>query len=183
MTGGLGWQYDTFSEVRDVLDKGGARLATAREYADWLEGHLWNRWGSQDFDFTAGKAEEQVYILTKDTGLPPLTGALALKIIVPEGIRVNLTGGSLGHSSLYFMEDYSAQMGQDHKVLIYSDALDVMGKEGYYAEDFIYAKPRPQEEFNRKVVRPNAAKVEEAARHGTTRQMAVKVAKFRQKQP
>lgn len=133
-------------------------MATAQEYADWVEGHLWNRWGSLDFEFPDSKAATQgIYVITKDIDLPKLSATQGLKIIVPQGVKVNVTG-DIGDNEVFFMEDYSAKMSKNHKLSIYSDVLDALDPLGYCVESFLYAKPAAKEDFNKAVVRPATAR-------------------------
>lgn len=183
MTHRLGWQYEQYPEVRKVLDQGEARMATSTEYADWLEGHLWNRWGSVDFDFLSSKSTGPgVYVVTKDIELPPLSGALGLKIIVPQGVNVKING-DIGDNEVFYMDDYSARMSKNHKMGIFSDVLSVLGERGYSAESFLYATPRAQEDFNQSVVRPSVAKAVHSIQVGLSEDMTVRRIQLKPKTP
>ena len=180
----LGWQYEQYPEVRKVLDQGQARIATAEEYSDWLEGHLWNRWGSLDFEFPNSDAKSQsIYIVTKDIDLPPLNGALAMKIIAAEGVTVNMPNGP-GDNEVFRMDDYSATMNKNHKLKIYNDVLDALTPRGYFAESFIYAERRPTADFNKAVMRPNLVRAAvDTAHKGLSEDVSVRPLQLKPKAP
>lgn len=168
----LGWQYEQYQDVREVLDQGAARMASAQEYADWLEGHLWNRWGSIDFDFRDGKASAQgIYTVLKDIDLPEFRGAQGLKLIVPQGVKVNFAG-DIGDNEVFFAEDYTAKMSANHKLAIYSDVLDALDPRGYSAESFIYATAK--KDFNRAVIRSATERAFENILGGLTQDAKVR---------
>ncbi len=79
------------------------RPATAGDYQQWLEGHGKNGGRvthAYDYPLPAG----EFYVAVRDFEMYPLTGSSAIKVIVPENVKV--LGGELGHSNLFFMNGY-----------------------------------------------------------------------------
>ncbi|MBA7700059.1 hypothetical protein ES703_108765 [subsurface metagenome] len=103
-------------KVNELL-KGKLRQARVKDYKNWLAGFLEK--GNKPthcYEYPLERGMEEWKVACSDFQILPLFGANSLQIIIPKGIK--FLGGELGHSNLYFMDDFSCLGGW---VPIYSD--------------------------------------------------------------
>lgn len=122
------------NKIHHMLEKNGLRLAEAHEFATWVEGHLHLADGRHDYSFPQN-GMHRLFIATRDFELPELHGALAIDVIVPEGIKV--THENLGDSRLYHLDGYH-MIGED--IRIPPEVLQLLSERGVLPEEFIYAE-------------------------------------------
>ncbi len=93
------------------------RHATIEDYANWLKGFIKSGGRPRYYrDYPFIQMQDEFFVAQHDFWMVPLYGALSVEIIIPKGIRY--LGGELGHSKLYFFEDFSCS---DNCVSVYSD--------------------------------------------------------------
>lgn len=117
-----------------LLDGSGIRAARPEEFADWVQGHLSQGRGTQDYSFIPN-GMNRIYVATRDLELPALHGALAINLIVPAGVEVKYS--DLGDNRLFLMKDYAAT-AQD--IRIPPAVAAELSRRGVFAEEFIYAE-------------------------------------------
>lgn len=99
------------------------RRASLKDYVDWLcgfieEGNEPSHAYDYPIDDLGGfvvvqggvrrvSALDSFFVAEKDFELIPLYGARAMRIIVPKGVK--FLGGELGHTYLYFMDEYEVE--------------------------------------------------------------------------
>lgn len=100
-----------------LLLQGKIHPATTEDYKRWLRGFL-AKGGkiSHVYDYPMSQTISEWFVAFKDFEISPLYGASSVYIIVQSGVR--FLGGNLGHSGLYFMDEYTQNGGF---VPIYSD--------------------------------------------------------------
>lgn len=123
------------------IGKENVRPATAEDYSKWVEGYMKQGVEPNYYCNTPLNESTDIFLVAKQNfKVPKLYGAQAVNIIVPEGIEIGLDEGNLGHSTLYFMEDFSIKDAQNYydtddkgsnkSVTIYSDThSNSMGSE------------------------------------------------------
>lgn len=121
-------------KVHHLLEKNGLRLAEPREFADWVEGHLHLADGRHDYSFPPN-GMHRIFVATRDFELPELHGALAIDVIVPEGIEVRHE--RLGDNRIYRIDGFHTT-GPD--IRIPPEVLEVLLERGLLPEEFIYAE-------------------------------------------
>lgn len=120
--------YNVSAQARAVIDQGQARMATAKEYADWVEIYIRN--GGRITRICDYDTPDMFIIIKKDVDIPPLRNASALHVIVPEGVRVHLNKrddpSGLGNNELHYMADgvvAHTRPYRDTIVCLYKDTL------------------------------------------------------------
>ncbi len=98
-----------------LLLQGKTVRASKRDYEKWLAGYL-NQGGKPTHSYDYGMPEDSWLVATKDFQIEPLHGSNSLQIIVKSGVIFK--GGELGHTNLYFMDDFKLMGGW---VPVYSD--------------------------------------------------------------
>lgn len=122
------------NKVHHHLERNGLRLATPHEFADWVEGHLHLADGRHDYTFPQG-GMQRIFVATRDFDLPELHGALAIDLIVPEGIAVRHE--NLGDNRLYHLDGFH-MTGEG--IRIPPEVLQLLSERGVLPEEFIYAE-------------------------------------------
>ena len=93
------------------------RQAKVWDYKEWLAGYLEKgKKPTHYYNYPMKRSLDEWRVALHDFEIVPLFGANALCIIVAKGVKCK--GGELGHSHLYFMDDFS-QVGDF--VPVYSD--------------------------------------------------------------
>lgn len=97
------------------------RPATAEDYSKWVEGFM-EKGGKPEYycNTPITDATDIFLVAKKDFTVPKLYGAQAVNLIIPKDINIDAESGELGHSTLYFMKDFSIT-GKSKSVKIYSD--------------------------------------------------------------
>lgn len=136
----LGMKYNMSPEVHAILDKAKARLATVREQAEWVVGHVNAHEGNQSYEFPLrDRTDDLVYIIASDIELPPLYGAEALTLIVPPGIKV--THRALGDNRVLYMDGFGIDNDPGHDIMLGPALVNELSKKHHIlAEDFVYAE-------------------------------------------
>ena len=98
-----------------LLLQGKTVRASKRDYEKWLAGYL-NQGGKPTHSYDYGMPEDSWLVATKDFQIEALHGSDSLQIIVKSGVIFK--GGELGHTNLYFMDDFKLMGGW---VPVYSD--------------------------------------------------------------
>lgn len=83
-------------------------------YDAWLTGHL-KRGGKVTHFYDYDMPRDQWYLATLSFEIQPLYGALGIKVVVPEGVKVT---GSTGHSALYFMDGFTSRSFRDLPAIV-----------------------------------------------------------------
>lgn len=122
------------NKIHHLLEKNGLRQAAPHAFADWVEGHLHLADGQHDYSFPPN-GMHRIFVATRNFELPELHGALAIDVIVPDGIEVS--HGSLGDNRLYRLDGFHTT-GSD--IRIPPDVLEVLLARGVLPEEFIYAE-------------------------------------------
>lgn len=86
-----------------LLLQGKISKASKRDYKKWLAGYM-NQGGRPTHSYDYGMPEDDLFIAIKDFQIGLLHGSDALQIIVKSGVIFK--GGELGHTNLYFMDDF-----------------------------------------------------------------------------
>ncbi|TAL38483.1 MAG: hypothetical protein EPN97_04090 [Alphaproteobacteria bacterium] len=136
----LGIKYNMSSEVHAILDRAKARIATVREQADWVVGHLHGHEGNQSYRFQPQHTmDDTVYVIAQDIELPPLYGEEALTLIIPRGVTVKHR--ALGDNRLYYMNRFEIENDPGHDIVV-SPALahELSKKRNLLVDDFVYAE-------------------------------------------
>lgn len=81
------------------------RRATPAEYSAWMRGFLAR--GFQPTHVYDRAMPNTFYVAVDTVDLPSFCGSAALHIIVPGGISVHLTHGDAGHSTLFYMDNFT----------------------------------------------------------------------------
>ncbi len=111
--------FDLLDEKAKSMLAGKLRVGSKFDYEDWLTGYmLHGNDPTQYFDIPWFKAGINMFVATNDFQLTPLYGVSAISVLVPKGIK--FIGGELGHSKLYFEEEYRMQ-GEFLYVPVYGD--------------------------------------------------------------
>ncbi|GAI06623.1 unnamed protein product [marine sediment metagenome] len=113
-------EHEERLEKISKLFRGKLRQARVEDYKNWLAGFL-EKGGKPThcYDYFLESSLDQWRVAFSNFQVIPLFGADALNIIIPNGIK--FLGGELGHSTLYFMHDFSRKAITDGWVPIYSD--------------------------------------------------------------
>lgn len=102
--------------VHELL-QGNIRPATVNNYIKWLRGYL-QKGGkvTHTYDYPMDRVISSWVVAHSDFAIAPLHGSYSLNIIVLNGVKFN--GGNLGHSKLYFMDEFTHE---SNLVPIYTD--------------------------------------------------------------
>ena len=98
-----------------LLLQGKTIRASKRGYEKWLAGYM-SQGGKPTHSYDYDMPEDRWVIAIKDFQIEPLHGSDSLQIIVKSGVIFK--GGDLGHTNLYFMDDFKLMGGW---VPVYSD--------------------------------------------------------------
>ena len=91
-----------------TLNALGLRKATICDYCEWLSGYLYFR--DKDItDISDNFNCRDFFVVTKDIQIRPFCGSLSIRIIVPNNVKVECLSKDLGHSTLFFMKDFSLE--------------------------------------------------------------------------
>ena len=86
-----------------LLLQGKTVKANKGDYEQWLAGYM-NQGGKPTHSYNYDIPEYGWFIAIKDFQIEPLHGSNSLQIIVKSGVIFK--GGELGHTNLYFMDDF-----------------------------------------------------------------------------
>ena len=89
--------------------------ASKRDYEKWLAGYM-GQGGKPTHSYDYDMPKDKWLVATKDFQIEALHGSDSLQIIVKSGVIFK--GGELGHTNLYFMDDFKLMGGW---VPVYSD--------------------------------------------------------------
>lgn len=104
-----------------------ARPATINEYVDWLIGYL--KKGGEitlRYNYPMTTVLEKWFVVEKDFAMRPLHGARSVNLIVPQGVKFLGNKEDLGHSNLYFEDDFSTLNDTFDHIPSYRDILDLI---------------------------------------------------------
>lgn len=91
-----------------LLLQGKTVRASKRDYEKWLAGYL-SQGGKPTHSYNYDMPEDRWFVATKDFQIEALHGSDSLQIIVKSGVIFE--GGELGHTNLYFMDDFKLMGG------------------------------------------------------------------------
>lgn len=91
--------------------------ATVKDYTAWLRGYM-DRGKEPNHIVDHPFDGDKFYVITRNMEIPTLHGAMAVNLIIPEGVEVSFR--DIGHTSLYFMKGYTTT---DRSVTVYSDIV------------------------------------------------------------
>lgn len=102
---------------RNVFIHDNIRPATIDDYKEWLQGYIWNG-GEATHYYDYNFPTDEFFVLKKSGELPTLYGSYSINIIIPVGLALGVEKNKIGHSNLYYMEDYEHE---GHWVPIYKN--------------------------------------------------------------
>lgn len=135
------WVYRTHPGAAEALDAAAARVATAKDMADFIEVFSKTAARQHYHENKRDMGKGDVYVATRDFTLKPLYGAPSIKIIIPKGVTVTLTQAGLGHSDVYDMND-ATEKG-NHGIDIYRDVGRLLKQRGCIPRDYVPPPPPP----------------------------------------
>ena len=91
-----------------LLLQGKTIRASKKDYEKWLAGYM-NQGGKPTNSYDYDMPEDKWFLATKDFQIEALHGSNSLQIIVKSGVIFK--GGELGHTNLYFMDDFKLMGG------------------------------------------------------------------------
>lgn len=83
------------------------RPATVEDYTKWLEGY--KRRGGKISSYKTQFSQLSIRIVDKDFTIFPLFGSLGLSYLVMPGVKITYANGNPGHSTVYFMDNFSME--------------------------------------------------------------------------
>ena len=103
------------------------RPATINEYIDWLIGYL-KKGGeiTHSYDYPMTRVLEEWFVVEKDFTIRPLYGARSVNLIVPHGVKFLGKKKDLGHSNLYFEDEFKTLNDTFDEIPVYCDILDLI---------------------------------------------------------
>jgi len=108
--------------ARDAFLAEYCRPATAEDYRAWLDGFIA---ANPDTEFYTRYHEfnlhQNWYVLVKPVDVNKFTNSRSFELIVPKDVAVYVTLCELGHSQIYFMEDFSMMTFGYHRPEIFKD--------------------------------------------------------------
>ncbi|MEZ0262001.1 MAG: hypothetical protein ACAH80_13400 [Alphaproteobacteria bacterium] len=132
------WQYTTHPDAGKALEAAGARYATIGEVAAFLAPFSKTQQKQSYNEVNGTFRDDDYYVATRDFTLPPLHGALSVRIIVPKGIHCTHADG-LGHSQVFDMNDHT--LHGSSFLMLTSDLMREVRQRGGDPKD--YAPPPP----------------------------------------
>lgn len=83
------------------------KRGSLEHYKKWLKGYLY-KGGEITHYYDYEMHTDKLYIISYDTEIPALYGAMSLMLIVEEGVLVAFPDG-LGHNNVYYMDSHEVK--------------------------------------------------------------------------